>query len=99
MMRFRDSIAAERIPYGSPVKVNGTECRVCTSLAEMDGVASRYGRGDDAYQPGEVVKIKTDGGIRIALAVDGDVVFKGILTRLLASEPNYITLQNGKIIA
>ena len=99
MTRFRECVAAERIPYGAPVKITGAECRSCPNLAVMDGVASRNGGMEDAINPGDRVKVKTDGGILIALSADAEATINGVRTRLLAADSNYVTLQDGKIVA
>lgn len=99
MTSSRTSLAAERIPYGSPVIVTGATCAISADLAQMDGVAIRGGAWEDAYDAGEVVQIQTDGGIKMVLAHNAEVAVNGILSRLLASEPHYVTLSEGKIVA
>lgn len=93
------AIAAERIPHGSPVLIEGATCTVCADLARMSGVARRGGAWEDAYDEGEIVRIMTDGGIKMLLPRDADLIVNGIQIRLLANDAPYVTLSGGKIVA
>lgn len=99
MSATRTSIAAGRIPYGSPVEVDGATCSVCSDLARMSGIARRGGAWDDAYDEGEVVHIQTEGGIKMVVPQNTELTFNGIQMRLLANDSPYVTLSGGKIVA
>ena len=92
--------ASAEIPYGSPVRATrrGLSCAIATTLADMIGVARRGGRSEHGYVQGEVVEIQRNHGIKTVLAADADLTIAGVMRRLLASEPHYFQLQDGRIV-
>lgn len=92
--------AAVEIPYGSPVTPahKGKACGVAFDLDSMCGVARRGGRSPYGYAPGEMVPVQRAGGIKTQLAADTTLMLHGVQHRLLASEPHYFQLAEGRIV-
>jgi hypothetical protein len=97
-MKVEQAIAAERLPYGVPVRSDSDGLRISTKLTDMCGVARRGDANRDAWEAGDMVDYATDGPIRTDIVADVSLVLGGIERRLLRAEPHCFTLSGGKII-
>lgn len=65
MIEIVASIAGERMPHGSPVRIVGRKCFVELDDAKVDGVTKRPWISAVAHhEQGEVLQIQTSGGIK-----------------------------------
>lgn len=65
MIETTSSIAGERMPHGSPVRIVGRECFVEADNDLVDGVTKRPWVTDVTFhEKGEALQIQTSGGIK-----------------------------------
>lgn len=94
------AFAAEDIPTGSYVRLDGDQAFSDPSLTRPGGVA---GQPCDAARieviaAGSPISVLTDGGVQTRLLADVEMPIRGVVRKLLASDNHYLHLSGGRVV-
>lgn len=81
--KTRPSVAGERFPHGSPVRVEGDACFLEPELERMHGVTRR---------PPQTTATHHETGEPVDILTDGDVLAE------IDRQACFVTLQDGRIV-